>query len=166
LSVHGKLPTVTVYLGLGSNIQARANISMGLDLLKQHFGAIQVSQIWQTEPTHQQGPPFLNGAAIIHTHLPEDALKHQVLRHIETRLGRRRTSNKNAPRPLDLDILIYNNKVIDQELWTLPHIAIPLAELYPNLTCPNHGQLAAIAQKFAARVNWVSVPTLVEPKAN
>lgn len=61
-----------------------------------------------------------------------EALKTKVLRDIENRMGRVRTANKNAPRPIDLDILIYDGQTVDPDLWRYPHWAVPLAELIPE----------------------------------
>ena len=68
-------------------------------------------------------------------------LKYSVLRKIEEDLGRVRTRDKNAPRTIDLDILIMDSKIIDSGIWHNAHIACPLSALLPELSDPTTGKL-------------------------
>jgi 2-amino-4-hydroxy-6-hydroxymethyldihydropteridine diphosphokinase len=128
-----------VYLGLGSNIDPSKNIVRAVKELKKSFNVIKVSSIWESAPVGSHGPIFLNGAAAISTADTLGMLKTK-LREIEKRLGRIRTLDKNAPRTIDLDILIYGGKIMDTDIWTLPYLAIPLADVYPLLVNPKSGQ--------------------------
>ena len=113
----------SVYIGVGSNMGDRnANIRRAIDLLKSSEGikVAKVSSIYETEPVG--GPPqgaFLNGVFEIETDLdPFDLL--EKLKGIEKELGRER-GVKNAPRVIDLDILLFGDEKIDTENLKVPH---------------------------------------------
>jgi 7,8-dihydro-6-hydroxymethylpterin-pyrophosphokinase len=79
-----------------------------------------------------------------------DELQAGVLRPIEERLGRVRTDDPNAPRTIDLDILVYDGITIEEGLWEQAHVCIPLSELLPDYTHPLRGEtLSAIARRFS-----------------
>ncbi len=141
----------TVLLGIGSNTgDRRAHIDRAVCLLKE-IPDIQfqhLSTLIETKP--QGGPPqgdFLNGAVKIQTQLlPLELLS--KLKAIERRLGRVK-SEPNAPRPMDLDILFYDDIVIvDGKTLTIPHPRIaerefvlrPLAEIAPDFIHPRLGK--------------------------
>lgn len=138
----------TVLLGVGSNLGDRqANIKRGLELLAEHEDVkiLAVSALAETDPVG--GPPqglYLNGAVKIRTDLkPLELLSH--LKNVERRLGRVKTAEANAPRPLDLDILFYDDVVIvEGKNLELPHprlherlfVLAPLAEIAPEWRHP------------------------------
>ena len=128
------------YLSLGSNIDAAINLKKAVELLR-GAGRIQAaSSVWETEAVGSQGPNFLNAAVVYQTSYTRSMLKDQVLHHIENQMGRVRTSDKNAPRPIDIDIILFDNEIIDSELWARLYIARPFAELIPNLINPLSGR--------------------------
>lgn len=95
----------TAYLSLGSNIEPEANLPAAVRLLAQMTRLTVVSRVWETTPVGLSGQAnFLNAAVVVETDLPALALKHEVLEVIERQLGRVRQADKNAPRPIDLDI--------------------------------------------------------------
>ncbi len=137
----------TVFLGTGSNLGDReANIQKGIALLKEHedIEVTSVSVLVETEPEGglAQGK-YLNGALQLKTDLlPLDLLTQ--LKMIERRLGRAK-GEPNAPRPLDLDILFYDDVVIvDGKNLTIPHprlasrvfVLKPLSEIAPDFVHP------------------------------
>ena len=137
----------TVLLGIGSNRGDRqANIDKALALLKEHqeIELLAVSSTIETEPVG--GPPqgrFLNAAAKIKTALSPLELLAQ-LKIIERRLGRTK-AELNAPRPMDLDILFYDDVVIlEGKSLCLPHprlasrlfVLKPLSEIAPEWVHP------------------------------
>jgi len=135
------------YLGLGSNIAPEKNLPSSLGLLRQYVHLNAVSSVWETPSIGEAGPNFLNAVVCIRTDLEPEELKYQVLRPVEAHLGRVRTSDKYAPRPIDLDILVANGRVYSEDIWNFAYLAVPLAELLPNLTHPKTGKsLAAIAE--------------------
>jgi 2-amino-4-hydroxy-6-hydroxymethyldihydropteridine diphosphokinase len=139
----------TVYLIMGSNINPLENTRRALALLSESVDVQAVSTCWETPPVGTGGPYFINTAIRIQTDLDREALKADVLRTIERELGRVRTADKYAPRPIDLDIVIFDDRVIDPELWSLAYLALPFAELLPELIQPETGQhLSQIASKL------------------
>jgi GTP cyclohydrolase-4 len=139
---------VTAYLGLGSNLGDRKqNLARALKLLSQHLKIEQVSSIYETEPVgYEQQPLFLNVVCRISTGLnPEKLL--QLAKEIETELGRT-PSFPNAPRPIDIDILLYGDEVFSNKELTIPHprlaerafVLVPLAEIAPDVVHPENGK--------------------------
>jgi 2-amino-4-hydroxy-6-hydroxymethyldihydropteridine diphosphokinase len=105
-----------VIIGLGSNISPAENLKSALYLLGQYAPIEAISEVWQTRAVGSRGPDFLNAAVVISTSLSYDDLRNQILRPIENLLGRVRTKDPNAPRTIDLDILIVDGELIDQDL--------------------------------------------------
>ena len=108
------------------------------------------SALFRTTPVGiLEQPEFVNAAARITTQLAPEALLDQLLA-IEQRFGRIR-AERNGPRTLDLDILLYDDLVIDTPRLILPHprlhlrafVLYPLADLAPDLALPGRGSLAA-----------------------
>lgn len=131
------------FISVGSNIEPEQNIPMALQTLNQAVRITGISTFYRTKALgFTDQPSFINGVIEIETTIPPSELKFQVLRPIETKLGRRRTENKNAPRPIDLDLIWYDNLLIsdkdlvipDPQIPERPFLAIPLDELDSNLT--------------------------------
>jgi 2-amino-4-hydroxy-6-hydroxymethyldihydropteridine diphosphokinase len=148
------------YLSLGSNIDHEKNITAALALLAEPGRLLAISTIWETEPVgFTQQPNFLNGAALVETALSAAAFKDRVLRQIEDDLGRVRVAgNKNAPRTIDLDLLLFNEEILEIDGQEIPSpevlarsfVAIPLAEIAPDYIHPLTGEtLSEIARRFA-----------------
>ncbi|MFH1061408.1 MAG: 2-amino-4-hydroxy-6-hydroxymethyldihydropteridine diphosphokinase [Candidatus Omnitrophota bacterium] len=136
-----------VYLGIGSNLGERsANIEKALLLLNENpnISVAQVSTIYETDPVG--GPAqgkFLNGVIELRTDLnPLELLNY--LQNIEEKLGRVRTGLKNQPRTLDLDILLFDDRVINTQQLIIPHALIqdrlfvlkPFADIAPEVIHP------------------------------
>jgi 2-amino-4-hydroxy-6-hydroxymethyldihydropteridine diphosphokinase len=141
----------TVYLGLGSNLgDRRAHLGAAIEALRANprVRGIAVSAFIETAPVG--GPagqgPYLNGAAIIETDLlPRDLLTE--LKRIEHALGRREGPRWGA-RPIDLDILLYGDTILDTPDLAIPHprmterrfVLEPLAEIAPDARDPRTGR--------------------------
>ena len=123
---------IQVYLALGSNINPSRYLPLALQRLGEQVDVVAVSSAWQTPALGSGGSDFLNAVVLINTSLSFTALKFTVLRPLEAQLGRVRMENKFAPRTIDIDILLYADELIEKELWIRPHLAVPLAELYPT----------------------------------
>jgi 2-amino-4-hydroxy-6-hydroxymethyldihydropteridine diphosphokinase len=137
----------TVYLIMGSNINPAQNTRRAVGLLAERVAIQAISTCWQTPPFGTDGPNFINTALCVQSDLALEALKNDVLRVVEGILGRVRTVDKYAPRPIDLDIVIYDGQVLEPALWTLAYLALPVAELLPDLAHPGSGRrLADIAE--------------------
>lgn len=132
----GPEKTYQALIGMGSNIHPRRNLQLALEYLSRKVSILQVSSVWQSPPVGCQGPDYLNAAVLIETPLLPRCLKRDLLCRIEQDMGRVRTDNKNEPRPIDLDILIFAGKLVDQDLWLQAHVALPAAEILPGLKKP------------------------------
>ena len=155
---------VSAWIGLGANLGDRlATLRTALSAMGALPGTrVQgVSSLYGSAPVDAGGPDYLNAVAQVQTTLAPHALLAQ-LQAIEQAGGRERPY-RNAPRTLDLDILLYGDEVIDTPTLTVPHprlherafVLHPLAELAPGLV-PAH-QLVAVAAQRIERVqgtNW------------
>jgi 2-amino-4-hydroxy-6-hydroxymethyldihydropteridine diphosphokinase len=140
-------PNHDVYLVLGSNIRPERFIPLAVEELARRFPITEISSVWQTPAEGFVGADFLNAVVKIRTHLTPLSLKFRVLRPLEAQLGRVRTEHKFSPRTIDIDILIHSEEILDQEIWRQPHIAIPLAELLPDLAHPESGARLDVISK-------------------
>ena len=141
------------YIGLGSNIAPESNLPRAVAALNQHLTILCLSSAWHAPALGTTGPDFLNAVVKVETEYSAEKLKAQVLRPIETKLGRRRSSNKNAPRIIDLDILVFDKKILDPHIWDYAHLAAPLAECFPELTHPLSSQTIADAAFELGKAN-------------
>ena len=106
-----------VVIGLGSNIDPEANLEQAVQELKSRFKVSKRSQWTRTKPIGiQDQPDFYNGALLMETELEQQSLKKE-LKRIEDILGRDRSLPKFGPRTIDLDILIWNKKVVDEDYY-------------------------------------------------
>jgi len=116
-------------IGLGSNIEAEYNIPEVLRLLSEDVEIIQVSKMLRTKPIGIiNHPDFTNGAVRIQTEMELEVLS-SYLKKLEDRMGRDRSQKKFGPRNIDLDILIWNNTVVDPDYYTRDFLRISAAEL-------------------------------------
>ncbi|MGJ8580715.1 MAG: 2-amino-4-hydroxy-6-hydroxymethyldihydropteridine diphosphokinase [Psychromonas sp.] len=130
-----------IFIGVGSSINRRENIRLGIQALQQTFGELRLSNVYESEAVGFKGSHFYNLVVELSSDLTiEQLIKH--LKAIEIQLGRPLKALKYAPRTLDLDLLLYDD-VIDNSL-DLPRAEItlnafvlkPLAELAPTLLHP------------------------------
>ncbi|MGA2111123.1 MAG: GTP cyclohydrolase MptA [Anaerolineales bacterium] len=146
----------TVYLGLGSNLGDRArNLAEALEQLQQQVTLLRVSPCYETEPwgiTDQ--PRFYNLVCSGETHLAPAQLL-PFLKEVETRLGRQ-DGVRYGPRLIDLDILFYDDLILDAPGLVIPHprlherafVLAPLADIAPGLVHPARGE--TVTQMLAA----------------
>jgi len=146
-------PSVAAYIGLGANLgDARGTLD---DALRELAGlpGTQVSAVsatYRSAPIDSSGPDYLNSVARLDTQLSPTALL-AALQRIEQAHGRERPY-RNAPRTLDLDVLLYGALQIDLPELVVPHprlherafVLLPLAEIAPGLDVPGRGQIAAL----------------------
>ena len=123
----------TVIIGVGSNIEAPRHVAQAKKLLskEQHF--LKESTFIATSPigfTDQSD--FLNGAFEIETEMDADAFR-AYLKNLENRLGRVRTGDKNGPRVIDLDIIIWNGAIVSDDYYERDFVRNAVNELMPNL---------------------------------
>ncbi len=132
-----------VYIGIGSNVDARHNIRRALEAMRVTFGTIEQSPIYQSAAVGFVGDDFLNLVVKFKTSLDVVAVVSQ-LRAIEDTLGRDRSQPRFSKRPIDLDILLYDDLAISESGIQVPRDEIlesafvlkPLCDLSPNLLHP------------------------------
>ena len=139
---------VTIYLGLGSNLGDRkTNLKKALQLLGQTLSVEQLSSVYETPPVaHEEQPLFLNAVCRVATEIGPFQLL-SLIKGIEVALDRV-PSFPNAPRTIDIDILLYGNLVIEAPQLLIPHprleerafVLVPLAEIAPDLIHPVSGR--------------------------
>ncbi|MGD8238092.1 MAG: 2-amino-4-hydroxy-6-hydroxymethyldihydropteridine diphosphokinase [Armatimonadota bacterium] len=147
------------FVSVGSNIAPADNVLLALRRLAGEVRIVAVSTFYRTAPLGRpEQPDFYNGVVAVETELSPADLKHAVLRHIEEQLGRERTEDKYAPRTIDLDVLLYDELVMDTgglaipdpDIARRPFLAIPLHEVAPGLVLPGSGRpMADIAAELA-----------------
>lgn len=116
-------------IGIGSNIEAEKNIAKMLQLLAIDVEIIQVSKMIQTKPIGIiEQDDYTNGAVRIWTEMDLKVLTLH-LKKLEDRMGRDRSQKKFGPRNIDLDILIWNNTIIDPDYFTREFLQKSAAEL-------------------------------------
>jgi GTP cyclohydrolase-4 len=158
----------TIYLALGSNLgDRRANLVDALSQLRQKVVIEQLSSVYETEPALVSDQPrFFNAALKGSTQLPPyDLLR--FLKSIERRMGRENTI-RYGPRPIDLDILVYGDLVLDDPDLSIPHpriterpfVLIPLAEIAPDILLPGSNENVA---QLARQVNGTDTVVRLGP---
>ncbi|MFH1892596.1 MAG: 2-amino-4-hydroxy-6-hydroxymethyldihydropteridine diphosphokinase [Candidatus Zixiibacteriota bacterium] len=143
------MKSTTAYLGLGSNIGDRmAHMRDAIDMLHSADGIdiIRISPVYQTEPVgYEAQEDFYNMVVEINTSLFPNRLL-EVVKEIEKNLGRRESVHK-GPREMDIDILLYGKKAVEEYRLTIPHprmlsrefVLRPLYDIAPDLSIPSRG---------------------------
>ena len=162
------------YIGLGANLgPARSTLRWALGELEQ-LGSVRASALYRTEPLGSAAQPwFVNAVAELRTELEPHALLRALL-EIETRAGRPERRSRWAPRVLDLDLLLHDDRILCSAELSLPHpefharrfVLEPLAELAPELRDPRTQRsvrelLAKLQDPLRVERIWAS--TLVGP---
>ncbi len=152
----------TAWVGLGANLgDAAATLRQAAHEIGVSPGihAIRCSPFYRSEPVDASGPVFVNAVAEIQTSLsPLELL--DLLQHVEQMHGRERPY-RNAPRTLDLDILLFGNESIDTQRLTIPHprmherafVLRPLLDLNPDTVLPN-GSAKDLLEGCAGQRLW------------
>lgn len=148
------------FVGLGANLgDARATLEQALADIARLPGvqSLQASSIYRTAPVDAGGPDYLNAVARLQTTLEPQALL-QALQGIENAHGRQRPF-RNAPRTLDLDVLLYDDRTITSADLEVPHprlherafVLAPLLELAPGLVVPGRGDLHQLLRSVSGQ---------------
>lgn len=149
-----------VFIGLGANLgDARGTLAAAITALGAVEGVevVAASSMWRSAPLEASGPDFVNAVVEIRTTLEPGPLL-DVLLDLESAFGRERPF-RNAPRTLDLDLLLYGERLVDEPGLVVPHprlherafVLRPLAELAPGLRHPRLGPLEAFREATAGQ---------------
>lgn len=150
---------------LGSNIDKEKNLPEAVRILREWCRVTAVSPVYETIPVglrHQ--PNFLNAAVQVETDWNANQIKRRLLNKLEDRLKRKRLANKNAPRTIDADLVLFNDEVFDYDchdggchhipdpdILKFAHVAVPVADIVPDMPHPETAKsMAAIAARLMA----------------
>ncbi len=147
------------YLSLGSNIDPETNLPAAVNELQQFGQVANTSQVWETLPLgYSDQANFLNAAVLLETEYDADEIIKSIIPTVETALKRQRDpNNKNGPRTIDVDLSLFDDdcftvgekSIPDSDILVRSFVAIPLAEIAPDLVHPVENQtLAEIAARF------------------
>lgn len=164
-----------VVIALGSNIDKERNMRLAVAMLREMTRVTAVSPVYETEPVGLlDQPTFFNAAVLIHTALDPATIKAEIIGTIERALHRVREADPNAPRTIDADIVLFNDvemdypgedgrlrHVPDKDLLRFPHVAVPVANLLPDMRHPETGErLQTIAERLLQQLPTNGRPPL------
>ena len=136
-----------VFLSLGSNVQAEQNLPLAIRELRARYGKITLSPVYQNAAVGFEGDDFLNLVVAFESNDTAQSIC-EAIELIHKLAGRQRGSDKWEARPLDIDLLLYNDDVIDEPPVRVPRrdvleyafVLRPLAEIAPDLLHPVTGR--------------------------
>ena len=139
-----------IYLGLGSNIDPEENLRLGIGELRKRYGELTISAVYQSAAVGFEGPDFLNLVVGCATEQSPGEVNGEI-EIIHRMAGRERGEEKFSSRPLDIDLLLYDDQVIEAPPLRIPRSDIleyafvlrPLVELAPGLVHPVTGRTLA-----------------------
>lgn len=140
----------TVFLGLGSNVDPQQNLRLAVRELRRRYGSLDLSNVYQNSPVGFEGADFLNLVVSLKSdESPVDM--HAQIDSIHDIAGRKRGNSKFISRPLDIDLLLYDDLVLDELPIRLPRADVldysfvlrPMQELAPDLVHPVTGRTMA-----------------------
>lgn len=137
----------SVYVGLGSNVDPETNLHLGIRELRRRYGEVRASAVYRSKAVGFEGADFLNLVAAFESEETPQAICREI-DAIHNLAGRDRKGGKWESRTLDIDLLLYNDRVIDERPVRIPREDIleysfvlrPLAELAPDLVHPLTGK--------------------------
>lgn len=122
-----------VVIAMGSNIDPGRNLRLAVRRLEEEHRLVSMSTIVETEPIGEKNQPnFLNGAVLIETDLDKQALAAWI-RRLEVEMGRVRTEQKYGPRPIDLDIVVWNGRIVHEDVRRRDFVRRAVSEVLPDL---------------------------------
>ncbi len=155
-----------IYVSIGSNVERERNIRAAVRALRQGFGAVATSPVYESAAEGFDGEDFYNLVAAFDSRLSLEQVCAR-LTAIETAQGRIRSGPRFGPRTLDLDVLLYGDLVRHDDHFDIPrrditayaHVLRPLAELAPDLRHPETGdRLADLWRRFRGKNTLRPVP--------
>ncbi|MDP6967736.1 MAG: 2-amino-4-hydroxy-6-hydroxymethyldihydropteridine diphosphokinase [Gammaproteobacteria bacterium] len=133
--------TVQVYLGLGANIEPQQCLRAGVAAVQQTFAQVHLSPVYQTQAIGLDGPDFLNMVVALQTDWPLSALRDWI-RLIEQQHGRQRSQPQPASHRLDMDVLLYGERISGTDhlpradILQRAYVLKPLVDIAPQLLYP------------------------------
>jgi 2-amino-4-hydroxy-6-hydroxymethyldihydropteridine diphosphokinase len=137
-----------IYLGLGSNVEPEKYLRLGIRELGQRFGVLELSNVYKSKAVGFDGADFLNLVVGLESELTPQEI-HEVIETMHVQAGRKRGESRYSPRTLDVDLLLYDDLILDETALHIPRADVlkysfvlgPLAEIAPNLKHPQTGRL-------------------------
>ncbi len=120
-------------ISVGSNISPGHNIKAAEEILREEQALLKASRFELTVPVPPAyGADYLNGAFLLETPLEMEGLE-AYLKDVEDRLGRTRSAGTHAPRTIDLDIIVFNGRIVDEDYFIYDFVKRAVDELVPQL---------------------------------
>ncbi len=120
-------------IGIGSNIQPKANIEKAIKRIAESHRILNESRFVETEPlAGRDQPNYMNGAILIQTSMGREELK-SWLRERERELGRIRKSDRYDSRTIDLDIVVWDGEIVDEDVYEREFLKTAILEVCPGL---------------------------------
>ena len=125
-----------VVVGIGSNIDPDRNIAKAHQRMAEQFCIVATSPVVETAPIGNTNQPnFKNGAALLETSLNRESVV-RILKAIEAELGREPGGDRYGPRPIDLDVVVWNDCVVDRAYYTRDFLRDAVLSVLPALRTP------------------------------
>jgi len=131
-----------VLIGMGSNIDPELHLLQAAEDLRTHFTSITFSEVYRSKAVGMEGDDFLNACCLFDYEKSQADLKN-TLKNIENEHGRDRSEGSWKPRTLDLDILIFHDEVMDDDIYRYAHTFVPASSLLP-LNSPSQDGFAEL----------------------
>lgn len=143
------------HLNLGSNIEPEIHLVRAVQLLSEAGEILKVSQAWESRSVGAAGPNYLNACISFAAHEMASEIKEQIIRPIEASLGRVRGGDKFAPRTIDIDIVLFDDQLLNAKSWDDAFVVIPLAEIHPLFEHPETREHIELRAARLRRDTWI-----------
>ncbi len=143
------------YLNIGSNIEPEKHLVRAIRLLRAQGEVRAISNAWESHAFGSDGPDFLNACVLFLTPLDPSDLKEQIIRPIESALGRVRGLEKYAPRTIDIDIILFDGEWFGREFWSNAFVVVPLADILPDLHHPLYDERLSQVAALLHDHTWI-----------
>ncbi len=148
-------PLHKVILSIGSNIAPEKNLKLAISALRLKGQILAVSSAWESKAIGGSAPNYLNACLIFLTPLSIEQVRENIIRHIEAKLGRERRGDKFAPRPIDIDIVMFDEEMFKLEYWNRAFLLVPLAQIAPNLINPLANETVQQSARKIKELSWI-----------